>query len=225
MRSAAKDALVGILGFWAIVSLVYLTGRWYLPPEFPGRLIDRAAAQAPVDDPTLTPGDQTGLLRGQLATLGAPGAAVAIGGAIEVHDILTSVEPLADPCPGCMAQAFGEPREIRTGDPVQVGVRLWKGTTVLSITAASAPIDQPVTDLRVSLNAGGKVFFGRECTLTMEQSEHAVYVVAVEGESGELLEARSFAGRLECGILENSTTGEVVTLAAVFSYAAPQVGH
>ncbi len=224
MRAAGRDTLVGVLGFWAIVSLVFLAGRWYLPAEFPGRLIDRAAA-APADNPASSPSDQMGLLRSQLSALGSDGAAVVIAGAVEVHDVLSSVEPLSDPCIGCLRQIAGEPRETRSGDPVQVGVRYWKGSTVVSITASGAAIDQPVTDLRVSINAGGKVFFGRDCSLTMERSSHAVYLTAVQGESGELLELLSFAGRLECALAENSTTGEAVTLAAVFSYELPQTDH
>lgn len=209
---------MGVLGFWAIVSLVFLAGRWYLPAEFPGRLIDRAAASSPVDDPTVEPTDQFGLLRSQLSALGTDGAAVVIAGAVEVHDVLGNVEPLSDPCYGCLFQIAGAARETRLGGPVQIGVRYWQGTTVLSITANGAAIDQPLTDLRVSVNAGGKVFFGRECTVTMERSEHAVYVTALEGESVELFELRSYGGRLECSLLSNSTTGDTVSLVAVFAY-------
>lgn len=213
--------MVGVISFWVIVSLIFLAGRWYLPAEFPGRLIDQAAAAAiPVDDPTVDPTDQLGLLRSQLTALGEPGAAVVITGAVEVHDVLDNLEPLSD-CFGCLSEIAGEAGEVRFGDPVQVGIRYWQGTTVLSITANGAPIDQPFNDLRVSLNAGGKVFFGRECTVTMERSVHAVYVSAVEGESIELLELHSFGGLLECSLLSNSA-GDTVALVAVFSYEAAE---
>ena len=220
-RLVGRDTLAGVIAFWAIASLIFLAGRWYLPAEFPGRLIDRAAAAAiPVDDPTADPADQLGLLRSQLTTLGESGAAVVITGAVQVHDVLDNVEPLSD-CFGCLSEIGGGAGEVRFDDPVHVGIRYWQGTTVLSITANGAPIEQPFTDLRVQLNAGGKVFFGRECTLTMERSVHYVYSSAVEDENVELFELRSFGGRLECGRLVNPTTGDTVALVAVFTYEVP----
>lgn len=219
-RLVGRDTLAGIIAFWAIASLVFLAGRWYLPAEFPRRLIDQIGAVGNADGPTPDSADQLTLLRGQLEAEGAPGAAVVITGSFEVHEVLGNVEPLGDPCPGCLFEIAGSAQRARLGDPVQVGVRYWQGTTVLSVTAESAPIEQPITDLRVQLNAGGKVFFGRECALTVERSLHDVYVTAVDGESVELLELRSFVGRLECARLENSTTGDTVALVAVFSYEA-----
>jgi len=220
-RSLGRDTLAGVIAFWAIASLIFLAGRWYLPAEFPGRLIDQIGAAGSTDGQTPNSADQLTLLRGQLAADGEPGAAVVITGALDVHDVLGNVEPLSGECPGCLFEIAGAAQEARIGDPVQVGVRYWQGTTVLSITANGAPVEQPFTDVRVQLNAGGKVFFGRECSITVERSLHDVYVTAVDGESVELLELRSFAGRLECARLENSTTGDTVALVAVFFYEAP----
>ena len=220
-RLVGRDTVAGVIAFWAIASLIFLAGRWYLPAELPGRLIDQIGAAGNTDGQEPSAADQLALLRGQLAADGESGAAVVITGAFEVHEVLGNVEPLSDPCIGCLFDIAGPAQEARLGDPVQVGIRYWQGTTVLSITANGAPVEQPYTDLRVQLNAGGKVFFGRECTLTMERSLHDVYVTAVEGESVELLDLRSYAGRLECDRLENSTTGDTVALVAVFSYEAP----
>ena len=229
LRRAGRDAVAAAIGFWVIISAVFLAGRWLLSSQLPGVLLDRAAA-ATTPAPGEEPSDPLALLRTQLAAaLAEPpegqfapawsgAAAVRIAGAVEAHAVLDSVEPLGDPCLGCLQQIAGAARETRLGDPVQIRVRYWEGSIALSITA-SAAIDTPQTELQVSLNAGGKVFFGRDCSLVMEHSVQDVYVTAVEGESVELFDVRSFTGRLECAVLDNSTTGEAVSLLAVFSYS------
>jgi hypothetical protein len=224
-RSVGRDAAVALLGFWVIASTIFLAGRWYLPSEMTGQLVARAAAAPPAEPTDGNPDDPLAELRTMLAAGGGLGAAVVIDGAVQVQDALTSVESLTEPCPLCMLATFGEPREVRNGDPTQIGHRFWTGSTVLTITASGAAIGTAHTDVRVTINAGGKVFFGRECSLTMESSEHAIYIAIVEGESVELFEARTFAGWLVCAVADNSTTGEAVTLTAVFAYEHPDLGH
>lgn len=81
-----------------------------------------------------------------LAALGEPGAVVAISGAIETHAVLDSVQPTTDSCLGCLELIAGAAREVRSGDPVQVGVRYWTGNTVLTMVADAVPLGEPRTE-------------------------------------------------------------------------------
>jgi hypothetical protein len=228
LRSAGRDAVVAAGAFFLIVSLVFLAGRWHLESPLAGRLVERAAAAAIPDATGETGALGLAAMRGRLTALGEPGAVVAISGAVTLDAVLDSAQPTTDPCLGCLELIAGPARETRQGDPVQVGVRFWTGSTVLTVVAGGAPVGVPRSDdLTVSLNAAGKVFFDRECSLLVESSEHAIYrtVVQGEGDSVELLELRGFSGVLECADLTNSTTGESVSLLAVFSYRAPDVSH
>lgn len=217
LRSAGIDVLVAGGALLAIVSLVFLAGRWHLDSPLVSRILERAAA-ANVPEGATT-GDGIEFMRTQLAALGEPGAVVTITGAVDTRAVLDSAQPTTDPCLGCLELIAGAPRETRTGDPVQVGVRFWTGNTVLTVVADAVPVGEPrTTHLTISLNAGGKVFFDRECALVVESSEHAVYGTLVGEEVAELFELRAFTGHLDCAELANTTTGESVALQAVFSY-------
>jgi len=206
---------------------VFLAGRWHLDSPFVGRIMERAAASALADGSTgETTGSGIDVMRAQLSALGEPGAVIAITGAVDTHAVLDNAQPTTDPCLGCLELIAGAARETRQGDPVQVGVRFWTGNTVLTVVADAVPVGEPrTTNLTVSLNAGGKVFFDRQCALVVESSEHAVYETAVGDELAELFELRAFTGHLDCAELANSTTGKAVTLLAVFSYRITPPEH
>jgi hypothetical protein len=227
LRSAGQDVLVAAIAFLAIVSLVFLAGRWHLDSPFVGRILDRAAAAALAEGTTgATTGGGIEFMRTQLAALGEPGAVVTITGAVDTHAVLDSVQPTTDPCLGCLESIAGAARETRSGDPVQVGVRFWTGDTALTVVADAVPVGESRTEnITVSLNAGGKVFFDRHCALVVESSEHAVYQTAIGNEVAELFELRAFTGHLDCAELANSTTGEAVALLAVFSYRITEPEH
>lgn len=226
LRRAGQDLQAAATAFLIVAALVFLAGRWQLDSPYPTRLLAAAAAAAiPEDVPAGADEDGIDGLRTQLALLGAPGAVMTIPG-IGGHTVLDSVETTTELCVGCLDLIAGAAREVRSGDPVQVGVRYWSGATVLTIVADGVRVGEPrSTDLTVSLNAGGKVYFDRECTLMVETSEHAVYRTSVGEEVAELLELRAFTGYLECAALANATTGESVGLHAVFSYRTPDPGH
>jgi hypothetical protein len=212
-RSAGADLTAAVIAFATIAAAIFMAGRWILPGNLSAILVERVAAAAPVD----TNGGAAAQLRDRLGE--GNGAAIVVAGVVVVDAVLGNAEPTTDLCLGCLQQIAGSSHGVRFGDPVAIGVRFWQGSTVLGIVTDGVAVGEARTeDLRVSLNAGGKVFFGRACSIFVEQSAHAVYRTAVEGETVELLEFRGVDGTLSCAELSNSTTGETVSLEAAFSY-------
>lgn len=198
MRSARRDLLMAMAVFWAIASLTFTVGRWFVPGFAVGEVADRLGPDA-IDSPEAR---QARLFDLQTATGGLDHAAAAMdaSGALEGR---VTFEHL-DGFELTQTDADGNPWQCET-DPdhpgadcrydIKIRVRDDEGTVLLVSGRGLLPDADASTGFSVTVSSPGLTFNSKPGQCTMGLTAVDIFVPRVAGWASctGLIELRSGA--------------------------------